>query len=267
MESITAHLLTLHTTPTYSTATKTHPFLTSAGDGTLTDTRLSIWLSQDRIYAAQAYPRFIGSLISHIPFDKPLSGAATAVEDDGDDHSQRILKILVFSLENIIREVDFFDATTRRWSLDVEGWKARKGTRDYVAEMASISKNGRIEEGLLFLWAMEKVSVPFFSGDERHPAQFLLSMQVYLDAWSNIHDEIKSRGKTTGYDFPLKSFAENWSTPEFKTFVDDLARLVDDIYRHLGEDAKATAERIWERVVELEDSFWPTDGEEITLRR
>ena len=158
MESITEHLLTLDTTPTYSLATKTHPFLVSASEGTLSNNLLALWLFQDRIYAAHAYPHFIGSLISRIPFDSHhLTG----------EHCQRILKILTFCLENIVREVEFFDNTAKRWGLDVRGWKERKGTRDYTAEMTRISNTGRIEEGLLFLWAMEKVNLPFDPGSQR----------------------------------------------------------------------------------------------------
>ena len=153
MESITEHLLTLDTIPTYSLATKTHPFLFSAAEGTLSNNILALWLFQDRIYAAQAYPRFIGSLISRIPFNSHPTTNLTG------EHCQRILKILTFCLENIVREVKFFDNTAERWDLDVRGWKERKGTRDYTAEMARISTTGRIEEGLLFLWAMEKVSL------------------------------------------------------------------------------------------------------------
>ncbi|KAF8068785.1 heme oxygenase-like protein [Lyophyllum atratum] len=229
--SITTQLLSL-SSHSYTKATKSHPFLVSAANGTLTDTLLSLWLSQDYIYAAQAYPRFVGSLISHIPFRPPTLRSSVSP-----DHSQRILKILVFALENIVREVGFFHDTSGKWGLDLTGWNERKGTRDYTAEMARISGTGKIEEGLLFLWAMEK---------------------VYLDAWSNINEKLSSR---EGYS-ALRSFATNWSTPEFKVFVDDLALLVDDVYRELGSDAWTVAEGIWQRVLELEEGFWP-DAEEV----
>lgn len=64
---LTDHLITLKTTPTFADAAR-HSFLTSAGRGDLPRDRLALWLSQDRIYAAHAYPRFIGALISRIPF-------------------------------------------------------------------------------------------------------------------------------------------------------------------------------------------------------
>jgi thiaminase len=58
---------------------------------------------------------------------------------------------------------------------------------------------------------------------------------------------------------PVLSFATNWSTAEFKCFVEELAFLVDDMYRNLGDNAWRQAEYIWGRVVELEEGFWPRE--------
>lgn len=148
---LTDHLVNLDTVPSYEAATR-HSFLSEAGEGTLPSARLALWLSQDRIYAAHAYPRFIGSLISLIPFHEKdtIAGPAEA-------QNQKILRILVGCLDNIVREVDFFKDTAHKWGLEMEGWKERKGTRDYTAEMARVSKVS-LNEGLVFLWAMERVS-------------------------------------------------------------------------------------------------------------
>lgn len=232
--SITAHLLSIPTHPTYLSATKSHSFLASAANSTLSNDRLSFWLYQDYIYAAHAYPRFIASLISHIPFDQPHPCA---------DQSQTILRILVGCLENIMLEIEFFKNTAKKWALDLEIWRERKETRDYTAEMARVAATGHIEEGLLFLWAMEK---------------------VYLDAWTNIL-AARSQGSEHPKESPVLSFATNWSTAEFERFVDNLAVLVDDMYKGLGNDEWKYAEGIWRRVVELEEKFWPREGEEVDL--
>ncbi|KAG5336921.1 hypothetical protein E4T56_gene11265 [Termitomyces sp. T112] len=144
-----------------------------------------------------------------------------------------MLRILVYSLENVLREIEFFDRTAKEWRLDLARWKERKGTRDYTAEMARISSTGKIEEGLLFLWAMEK---------------------VYLDTWTAISDNLASINRPHS---ALRLLAKNWSTDEFKAFVDDLASLVDDLYRDLDRNAWIMAEEIWRRVLELEEGFWP----------
>ncbi|KAJ7785674.1 heme oxygenase-like protein [Mycena metata] len=218
-----------------------HPFLRAAGDGTLDRSLLALWLSQDRIYAAHAYPRFIGSLIAAIPFDKYASP-----QSQKEEHNRRILKTLSFALENIVKEVEFFVETARKHGFDLAMWKERKGTRDYVAEMDSIASSRNIQEGLVFLWAME---------------------QVYLDAWSLVRAGLQKRpfqseGNRSANDSPVSAFVENWTSQEFVKFIDDLAALANatDVEFERGT-------KIWERVVELEKEFWPLAGEEIHMQK
>jgi thiaminase len=150
--SLTKHLLTLQISPPYSLATQ-HTFLTQAGKGNLPHSRLALWLSQDRIYAGHAYPCFIGALISRIPFHQ-----ADAIFGPKEQHNQKILTILVKCLDNIVQEIGFFGEVAGKWNLNMEGFIERKGTRDYTAEMARISSSGSFTDGLIFLWAMERVS-------------------------------------------------------------------------------------------------------------
>lgn len=148
-QSLTEHLLSLETPVNYTSATQ-HSFLVAAGNGSLSHDLLSLWLYQDRIYAAQEYPKFIGSVISNIPFD-PAHNLSSPEEN----LNKRILKILLFSLQNIVRECEFFHETAQKWGLKLDGWPERKGTRDYTAEIERASRNWT--DGLVFLWAMEKV--------------------------------------------------------------------------------------------------------------
>ncbi|KAJ6573899.1 heme oxygenase-like protein [Mycena vulgaris] len=231
--TLTDHLVRLSTPTPYADAIN-HTFLRSAGEGTLSNALLSLWLSQDRIYAAHAYPRFIGALIASIPFDK-----SDGLRSEKEAHNQRVLKMLTFALENIVREVGFFVETADAWKLELEGWRERKGTRDYVAEMDRISGGKRLNDGLVFLWAMER---------------------VYLDAWTLVREGLQKKAVSPS-DSPAATFADNWSSPEFVKFVDDLADLVN------ASDIEWTrAEDIWARVVELEKDFWPSVGEEIHMR-
>ncbi|KAG7448755.1 heme oxygenase-like protein [Guyanagaster necrorhizus] len=217
-----------------------HPFLTSAASGSLQHERLGFWLSQDRLYAAHAYPRFIGSLISAIPYD-----ASHKIGSIEERLNQRILDILVFSLTNVVREVTFFEETAKEWGLRIEGWKERKGTRDYTAEMARVSSS--LEEGLVFLWAMEK---------------------VYLDSWVAVHTQLVSSldaTRTTPTLSALLSLSANWSSTEFSSFVDTLAGIVNDLGITPGSASWKRAEGVWDRVVELEAAFWPEEGEESSM--
>ncbi|KAF9226009.1 heme oxygenase-like protein, partial [Gyrodon lividus] len=233
----------------YSAATS-HPFLTSAASLSLPAPRLAFWLSQDRIYASQAYPRFIAQLITKIPLDPPPAAETQEL-------ATHTLKVLVDCLTNIVREIAFFDDTARNYGLDIGGprredqvWVERKATRDYTAEMARVAALGSLEEGLVFLWAMEK---------------------VYLDAWSSVYNSIPntpiSESELTAK--AIKELSYNWSSANsgFAEFVKAIGDLVDAYFAStMSSDALARAEAIWARVVELEAEFWPADGEEVMMR-
>ncbi|KAK0203571.1 hypothetical protein DFS33DRAFT_1487871 [Desarmillaria ectypa] len=239
MSQLTDHLLTLPTPVPYADVLR-HPFLTSAASGTLPHERLGFWLSQDRLYAAHAYPRFIGSLISAIPYD-----ASHKIGSPEERLNQRILDVLVFSLTNVVREVSFFEETAKEWDLRIEGWKERKGTRDYTAEMARVSRS--LEEGLVFLWAMEK---------------------VYLDSWTAVYTQISSSldvTPSTPTRSALLSLSANWSNTEFSSFVDTLAGIVNDLGITPTSGSWKRTEEVWARVVELEAAFWPDNGEEFSM--
>ncbi|KAK7064794.1 heme oxygenase-like protein [Favolaschia claudopus] len=220
----------------YAEATQ-HPFLQSAGDATIDPALFSLWLSQDRIYAAYAYPTFIGALIASIPFDKlaPLNSVSESA-------NRRVLKALMGCLDNIVVEIDFFMAMASKYNLDLGMWQERKATRDYIAEMDSIASSRKLEEGLVFLWAMEK---------------------VYLDAWTFVRKKLQETNSEAlpAYSM-IMSFVPRWTSEEFVKFVDELAVLV--------EAANIPLPRMKEivgRVVELEREFWPVTGEEVTMRK
>jgi hypothetical protein len=154
-KTLTAHLLSLKTTPPYSAATR-HDFVILAGRGKLPLPRLTLWLAQCRIFAAHAYPRFIGALISRIPFHE--SDSINSVEEQ---LKQDILHALVKLLDRIVLDVKFFKKTAAEFEMDVHGCMVRKETREYSAELARVSQNSSLEEGIVFLWAMEQVSLYF----------------------------------------------------------------------------------------------------------
>ena len=76
-----------------------------------------------------------------------------------------------------------------------------------------------------------------------------------------------SKSYNSGSGPAVQQFATNWSSPELKTFVDELGGLVDSFDVHPGTDLWSRAEAIWSRVVELEVEFWPLEGEETRMKR
>ncbi|CCL99574.1 uncharacterized protein FIBRA_01592 [Fibroporia radiculosa] len=238
IESLTTHLVSLSTPRPYSAAVE-HPFLTAAGLGTLPPALLSLYLSQDRIYAAHAYPAFIGRLLAVIPFS-----SLDDLDSEAERRNQRIVQMLCGAVQNVVREVNFFGETAKTWNLQLKGWKERKATRDYTAEMARVGAEARLEDGLVFLWAMER---------------------VYLDAWRYV-GSLKPICTSESEQSTAPAIAElvsNWTNPEFVAFVDDLADIVNSLEIQPGSSAWLRAEQIWARVVELEEAFWPIGGEEL----
>ena len=150
---LTTHLTSLPTPRPYTAATQ-HPFLTAAGTGTLSPALLSLYLSQDRIYAAHGYPRLIGHLLASIPF-----AASDGPDSPAEARHARLVGVLADALQNVRAEVGLFGELPAAQGLPPLGaWRERKATRDYTAEMARVGACGTLEDGLIFLWAMEHVS-------------------------------------------------------------------------------------------------------------
>lgn len=219
-ESLTSHLDNLSTICPYTAATE-HNFLAAAGSGTLSKDLLSVFLSQDRIYAAHAYPKFIGNILASVPFS-----SLDAPDSDREKFNQRVVAVLGGALQNVIREANFFNDVAKKHGLQLTSWRERKATRDYTAEMGRVGANGRLEDGLIFLWAMERVSMTrcdsVYALRDDH---FYCFMQVYLDAWTFASSLKGSHaGPASG---AVAELVDNWTNKEFVLFVDELAELVN----------------------------------------
>ncbi|KAH8116595.1 heme oxygenase-like protein, partial [Phellopilus nigrolimitatus] len=239
---LTEHLISKETTKPYSAAVQ-HPFLLAARSRKLDSSLLALWLSQDRIYAAHAYPRFIGGLIAKIPF-----AAHHGIRSTQEARNQRVLALLTFSLQNVVREAGFFLNAAEKFGLDLESWKERSATRAYTAELARVANWGSLEEGLIFLWAMEKASSAYTCSWTLTPS-------------SGPHN--KSSSQDGNAELAINEFVGNWTNNEFIKFVDDCRVVVDSLGIERGSELWTRAEVIWDRVVELEIDFWPEIGEEL----
>lgn len=63
----------------------------------------------------------------------------------------------------------------------------------------------------------------------------------------------------------IASLVKNWTNDEFVQFVGDLADIVGAFDVQPGSERWARAEAIYARVMELEEAFWPNEGEEASL--
>ncbi|KAJ5835048.1 hypothetical protein N7447_001074 [Penicillium robsamsonii] len=118
---LTAFLLSR--TPNALKRATTHPFLASAGHGTLPKSQLSQWLSQDRLYA-QSYIRFIGLLLSKIrlPTQNPTSPGPHIPTPE-----HNAITVLIDALVNIRTELAFFEKTANDYNLDLTAISAEEG--------------------------------------------------------------------------------------------------------------------------------------------
>ncbi|KAJ6187766.1 hypothetical protein N7519_002674 [Penicillium mononematosum] len=113
----------LECTPNALKRATNHPFLASAGRGTLPKAQLSQWLSQDRLYA-QSYIRFIGLLLSKIrlPTQNPTTPTPQTQSPE-----QNAITVLIDALVNIRTELSFFEKTATDYSLDLTAISAEEG--------------------------------------------------------------------------------------------------------------------------------------------
>lgn len=263
---LTDHLLALpDTAELYPRATQSR-FLELAGVGRLPRGYLSQWLSQDRLYA-QAYVRFIGGLISlvELPYNKQQSHqAGGATVGGGKARSQRltetlewrILEMLKGCLDNVLRELAFFEDTAAEYGIDLAAGVVGVGGVQQDGSDAS-GQNGNDEssppppfgpnettQGYIDLFdsfggrataassAREKGS-----GDNDKMALLrglvvLWTMEkVYLDAWLYAAAQGGRRDAAEDEDGGAlrTAFIPNWTSDEFKAFVEEIRGCLDEL--------------------------------------
>ena len=142
----------------FSLATQ-HPFLRLAGQGHLPKESLSLWLSQDRLYA-QSYLVFIGSLIARV--DLPYVN----VTDKSSSLRWRLVQCLTGALHNIHTELKLFQDTADKYGLNLEmasradgAFAAEPSTKQYIDLFRAFWTDPSMSllEGMVVLWATETV--------------------------------------------------------------------------------------------------------------
>lgn len=72
----------------------------------------------------------------------------------------RTFDLLISTLNNVRREMSFFDTTASKYGLQIESEPPKPATKGYVDLLASASGSGAsLLEGLVLLWTTEHVSV------------------------------------------------------------------------------------------------------------
>jgi thiaminase len=217
------------------------PFLVAAGTGNLSKALLSRWLSQDRLYA-QAYIGFIGALISRV--DLPYA----YIEDKQSSLRWRIVNMLSSCLENIHRELKFFEDVAKRYDLMLDYpprpdvyFTADNAAKQYIELFRAFWTDPTMTllEGLVILWATE---------------------YCYLDAWRYARSHLNSGRRDDLDGGALRNeFIPNWTSDEFEKFVNEIALCTNLLAEREDADGSKTEtlKAVWAHVLAIERKFWP----------
>lgn len=152
LPSLTNHLLNSNS-QAFTAATQ-QPFLSHAGCGTLAAGPLGQWMVQDGHYT-RGYVQFIGSLIAKIRLPQTNSSQFNPM--------YRTLDLLISALNNIRREMSFFEITATKYGIQMGDDLPNPITRAYLDLFISCSSpSASLLEGMVVLWATEHVGPPSF---------------------------------------------------------------------------------------------------------
>lgn len=138
-------------------------------------------------------------------------------------------------------------------------------SQGYIDYMVATVSRGTFEEGMVLLWAMEKVSLSVDHRDIDRPGlirHFLV--QLYLDAWTFASTHLPSDAKSpsssyrqsAGSQRALLELIPNWSSAEFGQFVFAIGELVDDFDVQLDSDLGRRVQEVWTTTLWFEERFW-----------
>ncbi|EXJ79055.1 hypothetical protein A1O3_08556 [Capronia epimyces CBS 606.96] len=291
----------LHSAPESFQSATEHPFLRLAGRGTLPRATLSRWLSQDRLYA-QSYIGFIGALIARVELpdayvssqDKNLTKENDNDKDKDEDEAirpWRVVTLLSAALDNILRELAFFESTAEKYGLSLDApsrsdgdgdgeavFAAEPATQQYIDLFRSFAADPSrsLLEGLVVLWATETVylrawtyAASFTDTDTNTNTNTNTNTDINTD---HIHEPKEGSGPPgtgTGKLDPFaadqdsgalrSAFIPNWTSIEFADFVRDIGHITD----LLAEREDAVNRNldvylaVWAHILDVERRFWP----------
>ncbi|KAF2840958.1 heme oxygenase-like protein [Patellaria atrata CBS 101060] len=235
--SLTGHLLNICSS-SFTLATQ-QPFLSHAGCGTLGAGPLCQWLVQDGHYA-RGYIRFIGQLLAKIRLP--------AVQNSQFHPMYRTMDVLISAINNIRREMSFFEITATKYGLHLNDEPPNHFTRAYLdLFISSSSSSASLLEGMVVLWATE---------------------HCYRSAWlyASSFSHSLSTPSTDSHIVALhQALIPNWTSPAFSKFVDAIRNLVDELANNSsipnGKEEMNRCEQVFRQVCWIEERFWPdVDG-------
>ncbi|KAJ4401609.1 hypothetical protein N0V91_007780 [Didymella pomorum] len=235
--SLTNHLLTTCSGP-FAQATQ-QPFLSHAGCGSLAAGPLSQWLVQDGHYS-RGYIRFVGQLLAKIRLPQTQNSQFHPM--------YRTMDLLISALNNMRREMQFFEITATKYGLSLSNEPPSPITRALLDLFVSASSSSAsLLEGMVVLWGTEHCY--------RSAWQYAASFSTSLSTPSNENHIVALH----------QALIPNWTSPAFNKFVDATRALVDELANTTtardGKEEMQRCDEIFRQICWLEQRFWPeVDG-------
>ncbi|KAF2679919.1 heme oxygenase-like protein [Lentithecium fluviatile CBS 122367] len=235
--SLTAHLLTICSSQ-FTHATQ-QPFLSHAGCGSLAPGPLSQWMVQDGHYA-RGYIRFVGQLLAKIRLPQTSNSQFHPM--------YRTMDLLISALNNMRREMQFFEITATKYGLTMSQNPPTPITRALLDLFVSASSSSAsMLEGMVVLWGTE---------------------HCYRSAWqyaSSFSTSLSTPSSDSHIVALHQALIPNWTSPAFSKFVDATRALVDELANITttrdGKEEMTRCEEIFRQICWLEERFWPdVDG-------
>ncbi|KAF1816224.1 heme oxygenase-like protein [Eremomyces bilateralis CBS 781.70] len=237
MPSITQHLLNSNRI-SFQAGTET-PFLSHAGCGTLAAAPLAQWMVQDGHYT-RGYIQLIGAMIAKVRLPHVPNSQFHLL--------YRTMDLLIVALNNIRREMTFFEITATKYSIHLADEPPNVVTRAYLDLFNSVSSpSASLLEGMVVLWATE---------------------HCYRTAWlyaAKFTTTLSTPSNESHIAALHQNLIPNWTSPAFSKFVDACRSLVDDLANSTnipnGKEEMDRCEQVFRQVCWLEEQFWPeVDG-------
>ncbi|KAF2623170.1 heme oxygenase-like protein [Macroventuria anomochaeta] len=235
--SLTNHLLATCSGP-FAQATQ-QPFLSHAGCGSLAAGPLSQWLVQDGHYS-RGYIRFVGQLLAKIRLPQTQNSQFHPM--------YRTMDLLISALNNMRREMQFFEITATKYGLALGNEPPSPITRALLDLFVSASSScASLLEGMVVLWGTEHCY--------RSAWQYAASFSNSLSTPSNDNHIVALH----------QALIPNWTSPAFNKFVDATRALVDELANTTtardGKEEMQRCDEIFRQICWLEQRFWPeVDG-------
>ncbi|OQO14949.1 hypothetical protein B0A48_00331 [Cryoendolithus antarcticus] len=261
--SLATHLLSREASAV--TSATQQAFLSHAGCGTLSASALQQWLTQDH-HISRGFVAFIGNLIGKVRLP------VTAISQQ--NTSYRVLDLLISTLNNVRREMTFFEATAQKFGLQIGKDDPKPVTKAYLDLFAGASgHSASLLEGLVLLWVTEhlyRTSWHYASTFTNTIPSSTYSLPSYLTTGPGDSANPYAQSSAIPSDEPHlaalhQSLVPNWTSPAFSKFVDACRAIVDELANSQtsgnGREEMARCETVFKQAIWLWQRLWPAvDG-------